>query len=98
MIGVSGVLDIMEQLMFNSVYEKVIGLLLIFAQRFGKRKSRGVVLDVKLTHQDVASFIGAIRETVSVEMQSLKKKGLIDYQGKVIEIKDLKRLKKELEK
>lgn len=96
MIGVSGLLNIMEQMMFDSAYHKLIGLLLIFARRFGKRKGREVVFNLKLTHQDIASFIGSIRETVSVEMQNLKKKGLIEYHGSIIEVKNLEALEKEL--
>jgi len=45
-----------------------------------------VVLDVKLTHNDIASLVGSTRETVSLEMSQLARAGRIRVDGRAIAI------------
>ena len=48
-----------------------------------------------LAHKDIASLAGLTRETVSIEMKNLEKKGLIAYKRNQITIKDVDKFKKE---
>lgn len=83
---------------YRSVRERIISFLLTTARRFGKQTKNGVVLDVPLRHQDIASSISATRETASRELAVLERQGLItrDKQS-IITITDPQRLKSYLE-
>ncbi len=43
---------------------------------------RGIVLRLRLTHQDIANLIGATRETTTVTISDLKAAGKLDQEGK----------------
>lgn len=85
----------MEQLVFGNSYEKVASILFLAGKRFGKKKGRLVVIEVPLTHKDVGSLAGIARETTSLAMEKLEKKGLITYHRGLIAIKNLQKLKNE---
>lgn len=56
------------------------------------KTNQPITLPLKLTHQQVAEFVGALRETVTVCMNKLEKMDIIkDEKGKIT-ILDLKRL------
>lgn len=90
-----GVLTRMEYAIFGHAQSKVASIILICAERFGIKAKQGIVIQVPLTHQDIANLIGVARETVSIEMEKLQKKGLIDHQRRYLVIKDLQGLKEE---
>jgi CRP-like cAMP-binding protein len=46
--------------------------------------SDGVLLDIRLTHADLASLIGSTRETISVQLAQLAREGLIRLDGRSI--------------
>jgi CRP-like cAMP-binding protein len=47
------------------------------AQTFGREVSQGKLIDLPLTHQDIAEGIGAARTTVTVLLNQLEQKGAI---------------------
>ena len=63
---------------YRSVRERLISFLLTMSTRFGKDTPRGLMIDVPLRQQDIASSINASRETTSRELAALDRKGLID--------------------
>jgi CRP/FNR family cyclic AMP-dependent transcriptional regulator len=71
---------------------RLAGLLLDLAQRFGIRDARGVIVDLRLTHRELAALIGATRETVSVTMVELRAAGLIRSEQRRVIILDEARL------
>lgn len=85
----------MEQLVFGNSYAKVASILFLLEKRFGKRRGRLIVIQVPLTHKDIGSLVGLARETTSLAMEKLEKKGLIIYHKGLIVIKNLEKLKKE---
>lgn len=90
-----GVLTRMEYAMFGNATSKVASIILISAERFGKKDKNDILIQVPLTHQDIAHLIGVVRETVSIEMKKLENKGLIGYLGKYLVVKNRQRLKEE---
>ncbi len=46
-------------------------------QKFGREVSQGKLIDLPLTHQDIAEGIGAARATVTVLLNRLEHKGVI---------------------
>jgi CRP-like cAMP-binding protein len=83
---------------YRSVRERLISFLLTTSKRFGKQNGNGVVLDVPLRHQDIASSISATRETTSRELAILERQGLIsrDKQS-LITLRDVQKLRDYLE-
>lgn len=84
----------MENLAFGRAEERLVSILLILADRFGKKKKNGVYIQIPLTHKDIASLLGITRETVSVEMKKLEDKGIYASNKHYILIKKMNLLKK----
>lgn len=62
---------------YRSVRERIVSFLLTMAQRFGTKTPEGLLIDVPLRHQDIASSINSSRETTSRELGSMEQKGII---------------------
>lgn len=81
----------LENKEMKNSYKKVAHQLAYYAGRFGHAKGSSVVLLPSLTHQDIADILSLTRETVSVCMMKLRKKGLIKI-GRQIVVPDIKKL------
>ena len=81
----------LENITLRSSYKRVAHQLAYFANQFGKRTTKGIKIDVPLTHQDLADVLSVTRETVSAAFVELRKKKLIHTQGSII-VPDLKKL------
>jgi len=81
---------------YRTVRERLISFLLTMSNRFGKEIDEGVVIEVPLRHQDIASSINASRETASREISALERKGLIDNKNSFIVLKDVAKLQEYL--
>ncbi len=91
----AGLLLRMEYSIFGNAYNKVAAIILICVERFGLIGKKSIVIQVPLTHQDIANLLGLARETVSIEMEKLQEKGLIKHLGKYLVVKNIQRLKEE---
>ena len=78
---------------YRSVRERLVSFLLTMALRFGKKTSAGVVIDVPLKQQDIASSINATRETTGRELAQLIRKGFITNVQSHITIKNEAKLR-----
>lgn len=77
----------------KSIETRINGILLEFAQRYGRKHSRGVLVDLPLSREGIANFIGTARETVSRKLSVLQDDGIIEMIGnKKILIFDIKAL------
>jgi CRP/FNR family transcriptional regulator len=81
---------------YRSVRERLISFLLTTSQRFGRLTENGLLIEVPLRHQDIASSINATRETTSRELSALERKGLLANKQSYILLKDVDSLKKHL--
>jgi CRP/FNR family transcriptional regulator, cyclic AMP receptor protein len=77
-----------EQLVFKDVGSKLAELLLRFGSEHGVEHKRGLVLGLKITHQEMANLIGSTRETVSLTLSQFKRKGYIHTEGRRIILAD----------
>jgi CRP-like cAMP-binding protein len=80
-------------LAYRTVRERLVSFLLTMEGRFGQETPDGIIINVPLRHQDIASSINASRETASRELAFLERKGLITNKQLFIIIKDKKGLK-----
>ncbi len=81
-----------DSLLFKTAHARLASLFLDLEGRFGVRDSRGTILNLKLTHREMASLIGASRETVSFAILDLRKDGLILTEDKRVVLLDEPRL------
>lgn len=70
-----------EHLVFSDAYRRVISILLYIAKHFGEEGKKGnkIIVGHRFTQQDIATLVGVARETASIELAKLEKKGLITY-------------------
>jgi len=85
-----------EHLVFSDAYRRVISVLLYIAKHFGEEKKQGIVVDHRFTQQDIATLVGVARETASIEMGFLEKKGLVKYIDHSMIFESIKELELEL--
>lgn len=66
-----------QLLNFNDASQRIKLLFLMLAETYGKTTPRGMLLSVKLIHQDIADMTGLTRETVTRVLDRLQKAGEI---------------------
>lgn len=64
-------------LLTRPVESRVVEFLLSAAERHGVPDVRGRLIGVKFTHREIASYVGSTRETVTLTLGDLKRRGLI---------------------
>ena len=80
--------SLVETLSLHDVDRRLARLLLSEARGHGRRTGSGFELDFTLTHQQVASRIGSVREVVSRAFSRLQQSGLVRVEGKHVFISD----------
>jgi CRP/FNR family transcriptional regulator, cyclic AMP receptor protein len=76
-----------QMLNFNDAAQRIKMLFLMLAETYGKETPRGVLLSIKLIHQDIADMTGLTRETVTRVMDRLQKSGEIKVlENKLIQL------------
>jgi CRP/FNR family transcriptional regulator len=81
---------------YRSVRERIISFLITMGERFGKESPEGLLINVPLRHQDIASSVNATRETTSRELAALERKGLLRSKQSVFILQNLDGLYKYL--
>ena len=77
----------------NDAVDRTIQVLLTLAHGHGTKTNHGIQICVNITRQDLASFVGTTRETISRILSRLANAKIIDISGKNIVITDLEGLK-----
>lgn len=96
LFGMIGIRKRMESLVMDNAYKKTLLLLVYLAQNLGEKEGGGVVLPVPITHREFSAWIGTTRETASLQVETLKKRGLIQYRKRMLFIPSVKALEKEV--
>jgi CRP-like cAMP-binding protein len=78
--------EVIESLLHREVSTRLATLLVNLSERFGEDIS--VLIDVRLTHQDLANMIASTREAVSKVMSELQRDGVIEIRSRRIAILD----------
>ncbi|MCF8011181.1 MAG: Crp/Fnr family transcriptional regulator [Clostridiales bacterium] len=68
--------------------------LMKISERCGKVTNNGIILDVQLTHEEIASMVGTSRQTVTSLLNTFKQEKSIAYEGRTIRITDPDKLTK----
>jgi CRP/FNR family transcriptional regulator len=86
---------IIEELSFTTVRQRLIAVILRLAEAGGRPSKEGVHLELTMSHQDLASELGTVRELVSRNLSRLQAEGFLEVDGRNIVVKDLAGLKNE---
>jgi CRP/FNR family transcriptional regulator, global nitrogen regulator len=78
--------EVIESLLDREVSARLARLLLNLSDRFGDTNGSGTVLNVRLTHQDLANMIVSTREAVSKVMSEFQREGLIEIRNRRISV------------
>ena len=68
-----------ESLLSRSVESRVAEFLVAAVDRNGVADARGVLIDVRYTHQEIADYIGSTRETVTLTLGELRRQELVTF-------------------
>ncbi|UCD56888.1 MAG: Crp/Fnr family transcriptional regulator [Candidatus Hydrogenedentota bacterium] len=84
----------LSDLVFKDVAQRLASLIVDLARDYGEKMPSGeYVIEMKITHQDLAGLIGSTRETTTTTLNQFRDKGLIDFQRGRIVVCNMERLK-----
>jgi len=94
--GVDGLLTNYNHLLVGNSNSRVASALLIASKRFGiPTKDAKLLINLKLTHQDIANLAGISRETASIAIERLLKRKIIEQRKRSFVILDTELLTNE---
>jgi CRP-like cAMP-binding protein len=82
-----------EALLTRTVESRVAEFLADMAVRYGVPEDRGVLIGIKLTHQEIASYVGSTRETVTLILGDLKRRGFLHIEQRRLTVHDVDALR-----
>lgn len=85
-----------EDLTFLDVRTRIYKMILRLADEYGIRQQNRTIVNIKLTHQQVANMVGTVRESVTKVYLELQDENIISIRNKMITILDMKRLQDKL--
>lgn len=85
--------EMASDLAFMNVSGRLAKKLLELAAAHGAQRPDGVLLDVRLTQEEIANMIGVTRESVNRNLARLRRAGLIQREGRRLLIRDAEGLR-----
>lgn len=85
-------IESLKNIALVDVLSRIVYQILKLANKYGKKVSEGILIDLKLTKQEIAEMSGTTTETAIRIMSKLKKEGYITEQNRKIIIKDIEML------
>ena len=83
---------LIQMLGTRSVSERLEQLLIIMADRYGRRDGSSIVIDRAITYEQIASMVGATRQWVTQSLDRLQKEGILTISRKEISLHHIDRL------
>jgi CRP/FNR family transcriptional regulator len=84
----------LEGFVLTDTLSRVSNFLADCGNRFGVKKGKDIILPLPLTHQRIADFVGAFRETVTIAINKLEDEKIITVEKGVVTIHNMKKLEK----
>ena len=81
-----------ESFIYASTTPRVAIFLADCAKKFGIRKGKDIEIGLELTHQRIAEFVGAFRETVTLSLHRLEDEGIIRVNRGKVTVLNLEKL------
>ncbi len=77
-----------QQLSHSSADDRIRAGLLQLSRKHGVQDARGIIIDLKITHQELAELVGTSRETVTRTLARLQRRGVLQLdQRRIIVLK-----------
>jgi len=73
-----------QDLSYSTAETRIRAGILQLSRKHGVQDSRGIIIDLKITHQELAELVGTSRETVTRTLARLQKKGILLLDGRRI--------------
>jgi CRP-like cAMP-binding protein len=86
--------DVVHDAAFLDVAARLARLLLKLGETHGRKETRGLVLGIRLTQEDLASMVGSTRETVNKWLKTWERQGLLEHRGGILTILEARELRK----
>lgn len=90
---IKGSHETLKNIAIEKVESRIAALLIKLADKAGIKVDNSIVIDLKLTKQDIAEMVGTTVETSIRTMSKFKKIGIVSEKGGRIVIRDLNNLK-----
>jgi CRP/FNR family cyclic AMP-dependent transcriptional regulator len=88
--------DQIYDLTFLGVRSRIIKTILRLSEQHGVSTAKGLLIDVKLTHQQLANLVGTVRESVTKVLQELLDDELIFIDKKLITLRNINAIQAEI--
>jgi CRP-like cAMP-binding protein len=63
-------------------YHRLAKVLLELSEKYGEEVSTGILITLRLTHEDLANLIGTTRETVTTQINRFERMGLLSREDR----------------
>jgi len=83
----------LEDALFLDLAPRLARCLVRLAERFGKPVTDGVQIDVRLSQQELAAFVGMTRESVNKQLATWRRDGVVGFAGGIVTIHDMAELR-----
>ena len=83
----------LEDALFLDLAPRLARCLARLAERFGKPVPDGIRIDVRLSQQELAAFVGMTRESVNKQLAAWRRDGLVGFSAGTVTIHDLAALR-----
>jgi len=90
--GFMNLISDIEYLISGNAYTKVARVIHSLATRHGEAKGNELVVKFNTPHRVIASMTGLTRETVTLQILKLEKEKIVDNKGKILYVKNIKKL------
>ncbi|MGV3626358.1 MAG: Crp/Fnr family transcriptional regulator [Betaproteobacteria bacterium] len=78
--------EMFVNLVSDDVNTRIAKLILRLSARYGQRSGQEILLNVPLTHQEIADMVGTTRQTVTSALSALKRQGVLSIDNHRIRI------------
>ena len=88
--------DLLEDAHFLNISTRLARRLVELSKKYGHQKEEGgpIQIDLRLTQNDLASIVGATRESINKELRILREKGLVSTEENIIHILNMEQLER----
>ena len=87
-----------QDLIMNGKKGGLYSILIRLCHSFGIKNDEGILIDIPLTHQELANLTFGTREVTQRLLKDLRDREVIDYSNQIITVKNLTYLKKAVDK
>jgi CRP/FNR family transcriptional regulator len=86
--------ELVEQISLQTVQQRLARYLYLAAREDGRDTPAGIVVPRSITLQDLASFVGSVREVVSRTLHAMEVDGVVEVRRREIVVRDMDALRK----